>query len=410
MSPTGRTAGLVAACALLAFVLPTAVVTALVVLVLVASGLDARRVREAPEVVRQVPLLLSRGVPDVLRLSVSDPTAQVAQPAPAGLAVGPLRPIGVGGYEAQLLAARRGRHALPPAVVRRVGPRGLGAWTHHVGGSAPVTVYPDLPAARRLARPRRVSVATLPGQSLRGPLGLGTDFEALRDYLPDDDVRMVNWRATARLDRPMSNTYRVEQARRVLLAVDCGRLMAAPLAGGVSRLDAAVDAAAAVALAADAAADRVGLVAFDDAVRASVRPSVGGGAGVLRALAELEPRTVESDVELLLSGLPRGHRAAVLVFTDLLDEAGSRALVELLPAVAARHSVAVVSALDDELEAVLRTEPVDAASAALLSAAADLVEARLRARTLLRRAGARVVEARAGRLAAGAVAAYLGPR
>src|SRR5437764_1031252 len=69
------------------------------------------------------------------------------------------------------------------------------------------------------------------GQRSRGPLGLGLEFESVRDYLPDDDIRQVNWRATARLGRPMSNQHRVEQDRDVLCVVDAGRLMGAPLEG-----------------------------------------------------------------------------------------------------------------------------------------------------------------------------------
>ena len=76
----------------------------------------------------------------------------------------------------------------------------------------------------------------------------------MRDYQPDDDVRQINWQATARVGRPMSNQYRIEQDRDVVCLLDAGRLMAAPLAvapvagGGavqqITRLDAAVDAGA----------------------------------------------------------------------------------------------------------------------------------------------------------------------
>ena len=55
------------------------------------------------------------------------------------------------------------------------------------------------------------------GRRTRGPLGLGTEFESIRDYPPDDDIRQVNWRATERIGRPMSNQYRVEQDRDVML-------------------------------------------------------------------------------------------------------------------------------------------------------------------------------------------------
>ena len=90
-------------------------------------------------------------------------------------------------------------------------------------------MFPDLLAARRLALSVRQGRFRDQGISARGPLGLGTEFELVRDYLPDDDIRQVNWRATARLGRPMSNQYRTEQDRDVIVVVDAGRLSAAPL-------------------------------------------------------------------------------------------------------------------------------------------------------------------------------------
>src|SRR5207237_663997 len=85
------------------------------------------------------------------------------------------------------------------------------------------------PAAWRLVLAVRQGRFRDPGRLTRGPLGLGTDFESIREYLPDDDFRQVNWRATARMGRPMSNQYRVEQDRDVVCMLDAGRLMAARL-------------------------------------------------------------------------------------------------------------------------------------------------------------------------------------
>ena len=409
MSPTPRTALLVAAAGVLALASPWAGIGIAVVVVALA-GYDASRVRIAPEGARYAPPLLSRGVPDVLRVELgADSGLQLAQPAVAGLSISSLGAVGDGVWQASIVATRRGRHRLPPVLARRVGPLGLGAWTHEVGTAIDIAVYPDLPAARRLARSLRSEAVDAAGATVSGPLGLGTDFEALRDYRPDDDVRMVNWKATAHYGRPMSNTYRVEQSRRVLLALDCGRLMAAPAPGGGTRLDAAVDAAAALAMAADAVGDRCGLVAYDDGVRAAVRPHVRSGAAVLRALADLQPRVVDSD---LTSAVPvrellgRGARATVIVLTELFDEAAVRPLVAALPALTSRHAVVVISTLDSELEGLLQTPPERYREATVMAAAADLAEARARARTLVSRTGARVVEAPPDQLAAAAVTAY----
>ena len=133
-------------------------------------------------------------------------------------------------------AGRRARRAPPRALRAAAGVRcaspARSAWrpgTTRAGEAHELLVYPDLPAARRLALAVRPGRFRESGERSRGPLGLGTEFESIRDYLPDDDIRQVNWPATVRMGRPMSNQYRVEQDRDVICVLDCGRLMAAPL-------------------------------------------------------------------------------------------------------------------------------------------------------------------------------------
>ena len=108
----------------------------------------------------------------------------------------------------EIVPLRRGRHELPGVAAASLGPLGLARWHHPDGEPVEVLVYPDLPTARRLALRLRQGRAAPEGRLRRGPLGLGTDFESIRDYSPDDDIRQVNWRASARLGRPMSNQYR----------------------------------------------------------------------------------------------------------------------------------------------------------------------------------------------------------
>ena len=183
-----------------------------------------------------------------------------------------------GDFDGQVLARVRGRYVLAELGIRAEGRLGLGACYSRAGGELETRVYPDLPSARRLALAAREG--RLPDSSRRalGPLGLGTDFASVREWLPDDDVRHVNWTASQRLGRPMTNQYRLEQARDVVFLIDTGRLMAAPL-GDRTRLDAALDAVAAVALAADELGDHCGAMAFDAAGRGLSWPR-GAAAGV----------------------------------------------------------------------------------------------------------------------------------
>ncbi|MDQ4024460.1 MAG: DUF58 domain-containing protein [Actinomycetota bacterium] len=271
---------------------------------------------------------------------------------------------------------------------------------------AEVLVYPDVVAARRLAAAVSEGRFRHPGRLRYGPLGLGTEFESIRDYVPDDDVRQVNWLATARFGRPMSNQHRIEQDRDVICLIDTGRLMMAPL-GDHTRLDAAVDVVAAIAMVADGLGDRCGTIAFDTAVRRRLTPRRKGGNDVLRAIFDLEPIAHDSDYELAFRSVGSLKRAFVIVLTDLLEESAARPLVDAVPLLARRHFVAVASAKDPDLEAPLKAVPEHPRDVYAASVALEVLAARERAAVALRRAGAVVVEAAPGALAAACVSAYL---
>ena len=413
MTPTPRAALAVALVALSLLVLPVPVAVLLAVALVAATGVDAWWVRRPPEVTRDVPTHLARGVPASLRLEPVEPVrVRVRQPVPPDLELEPAQADGV--LAGQLVARRRGRHTLPPPVARRTGPLGLAAWTHTVGEAADVLVYPDLPAARRLASSVRAGKLRDEGLRRRGPLGLGTEFESVREYSPDDDVRQVNWRATARLGRPMSNQYRIERDRDVVCVVDCGRLMAAPfLAGRVgggldrTRLDAALDAAVAVAAVADVLGDRCGAIAFAGGVLRSLPPRRAGARDVVAALFGVEPVPVESDYELAFAQIRGVKRAFVLVLTDLLEESAAQPLVEALPVVARRHAVAVAGSADPDLDAAVRSEPHVPGDVYRAAVALEVLAARARAVARLQHAGATVVEAPPATLAATCVRTYL---
>ncbi len=172
--------------------------------------------------------VLSRGVP--ARLSVDAPRR--ATPASVLLRQPATPALGVHARRGSARAARRAPRRRAAAATRfpewpaqASGRCGLARWHHAPGAPAELLVYPDLQTARRLALRLRQGRAAPDGRLRRGPLGLGTDFESIRDYSPDDDIRQVNWRASARLGRPMSNQYRVEQDHDVVCLLDTGRLM-----------------------------------------------------------------------------------------------------------------------------------------------------------------------------------------
>lgn len=327
----------------------------------------------------------------------------------------------------------RGRRILPPAVARIRGPLGLAARRVLAGPSPTVAVYPDLSGVPKAELAVRASRILEGGTRPVRALGLGTEFDALRDYHPDDDVRRINWHATARTGRPISNEYRVEQDRIVMLLLDTGRLMAGALPGpeapgspplsrplppsaplgsrggpdDVTRLDVAFGAAVALGHACDRVGDRVGALAFDSEPRRRLTPGRHRLPALLSALLDLQPRPVESDYLRAFSEVEGTKRSLVVLFTDLLDSAAARPLLAAAPFLARRHQVIVVSALDPDLDAAAGAVPRSVDEAYRRAAASLATEDRRRAAARLRALGALVIEAPPGAVGPGLVDAYL---
>lgn len=408
MSPTPLAAWLLGACAASALILPDWIALVAFGAVAVATGVDAWTVRAAPKLNRKMPDVLSRGVPDQLLVTSNDVRRlRVRQPTNADIDIAPEEADDI--LDADLVAKRRGRHVLPGPATRSTGPLRLGAWYHRSDEAAEVLVYPDMPAAFRLALDVRYGRFRDEGRRSRGPLGLGTELESIRDYQPDDDIRQVNWRATARVGKPMSNQYRIEQDREVICLIDSGRLMAAPL-GDRTRIDAAVDAVAAMAAVADEVGDRVGVVAFTDRIVKALEPRRSNGRAVVRAIFDLEASPVDANYELAFRRVTGAKRAFVLILTDLLDEGAAAPLIDAMAILARHHAVAIAAVRDDQIDAAATATPSSDADAHRMAVALDVLESRRLLTGRLARFGAQVIEAPVSEFSGQCVAAYLRSR
>jgi uncharacterized protein (DUF58 family) len=407
MSPSPGAVALAALLALSLAVLPVSVVVFGAVVLAAVVVVDALAARRPPLLHRQVPGSLARGVAAPMAADVTPAGAssvQVRQPLVPDVSIDPAEHGGT--QTMAVVATRRGHHVLPPIAVRATGPLHLGRWDHTLGTDESIHVYPDLPNARRIATAVRQGRFHDPGERRRGPLGLGTEFETIRDYQPDDDVRQINWVATAREGRPMSNQFRQDTERDVLGVVDAGRLMTSPVLDR-TRLDAALDALVAVAAVADVLGDRCGAIAFDNQVRRRVRPRRAGGEAVVRTFHDLEPSSVDSDYELAFRSLGTTKRSLVIVFTDLLEEAAARPLLEAVPTLVRRHAVIVATSSDPELDAMVATEPRKVSDVYVAAVATEVLAGRNAVAADLARTGAVVIDANPDNLAARCVGAYL---
>jgi uncharacterized protein (DUF58 family) len=349
-----------------------------------------------------VPLLAATPLVVTVTTAPTAPVRRLRQPLPPELTIEPDETAGTT-LSATLRGRHRGEHALGPAVARVSGPLALASRDVKLGPTATVRVIPDLPNARRLAAARRGG--GLDDGRARNRLGLGTEFEAIREYSPDDDIRQVNWVASSRAGRTLSNQYRIDENRDVVCMVDTGRLMASPV-GELTRLDVALDAMTVLCVEAEESQDRVGALAFAGEVQRQLSPRRFGTAAIVDAFYDLEPTEIESDYERAFIAVGRHKRALVVVFTDLVDETVGRSLLSACQVLRRRHAVMVVSCYDDDLAAVVANEPDDLAAVLRTSVALDLVHAKNRVASLLRAMGVVVVEAPASRLGSASVRAY----
>lgn len=293
-----------------------------------------------------------------------------------------------------LRPTRRGDRVAHRVTVRAVGPLGLAArqGSHVVPwrlrALPPFTSRKHLPS--RLARLRE-----LDGRSAVMVRGQGTEFDSLREYVLGDDVRSIDWRASARASDVMVRTWRPERDRQVLLVLDCGRT-AAGRVGDAPRLDAAMDAALLLAALAARAGDHVDLLAYDRSVRARVQGVTGGGLlpALVQAMAPIEATLVEPDYRgMVATVLARASRRSLVVLLTALDTAPvEEGLLPVLAQLTRRHLVVVASVADPRVEEMASAR--GDADAVYDAAAAERSRSdRRRLAELLGRRGVEVVDA-----------------
>jgi uncharacterized protein (DUF58 family) len=363
-------------------------------LTLARTGARQVRLGQQAEVVLTVTNQGSRPVRAVLRdawvpsAGATPPTHRLVVP-----------PGGRGWVSTVLTPTRRGDRAAVAVVVRSVGPLGLAYRQPSARRSRrmtpPWSVRVLAPFESRRHLPEKLSMLRrVTGQlAIRGR-GQGTEFDSLREYVDGDDVRSIDWRASARAPSTVVRTWRPERDRRVLCVIDTGRTAAARV-HDVPRLDAALDACLLLGAVAARAGDQVDLLAADTAVRASVEGSRGRHVlpRLVQATALLEPALVETDFELVAAEVLRRERkrSLVVVFTALEAAPLAEGLLPVLPVLAARHTL-ILASVGDPTVAALRAGRGDVGAVYGAAAAETTIAERRRITRELGRYGVRVID------------------
>jgi uncharacterized protein (DUF58 family) len=253
-----------------------------------------------------------------------------------------------------LTPTRRGDRRADRVTVRSVGPLGLAARQRSFPVEGAIRALPPFTSRKHL--PSRLAILRqLDGRSAVRVRGAGTEFDSLRDYVVGDDVRSIDWRATARRSAVVVRTWQPERDRRLILVLDTSRTSAGRV-GDTPRLDAAMDAALLLAAVASRAGDRVDFLAGDRQVRSRLSGASRTAllSDLVTAMAPLEPALLEADWSMMagaVSGLSR-RRSLVVLLTALEPAAVEESLLPTLAALTRHHRVVLASVADPALAAM----------------------------------------------------------
>ncbi|QKG25155.1 DUF58 domain-containing protein [Actinomadura verrucosospora] len=307
-----------------------------------------------------------------------------------------------------LTPTRRGDRRAVTVVVRSVGPLGLAA--RQLSRSAPWTVraLPAFPSRRHLPA-KLARLRELTGAHVALIRGQGTEFDSLREYVDGDDVRSIDWRATARRADVVVRTWRPERDRRIYMVLDTGRTSAGRV-GDIPRLDCSMDAALLLGALASRAGDRVDLLAYDRRVRTRVEGASRTDLlpAMVHAMAPLEPELLEFDAAGMVSTLMARvrQRCLVVLLTELNTAAIEEGLLPLLPLLTARHLV-MIAAVTDPRIGEMAAGRGDLAAVYDAAAAERARAERRRLTAELRKHGVEVVDAPPQEIAPALADAYL---
>ncbi len=303
----------------------------------------------------------------------------------------------------RLRPIRRGDQSSAAVTVRAIGPLGLAGRqaSHRIAGE--VRVLPPFLSRKHLPS-RLARLRELDGAIPVLIRGQGTEFDSLREYVVGDDVRSIDWRATARRADVVVRTWRPERDRRVVIVLDTGRTSAGRVGvdptssdpSGWPRLDWSMDAALLLAALAARAGDHVDFLAFDRVSRAGVRGASRTELlpALVSAMAPLQPALVESDARALVAAVTGRvkRQALVVLLTDLNASALDEGLMTVLPQLSARHRVLVAAVADPRVDA-LAAGRADAAQVYDAAASERARNDRRAIASRLRRHGVDVVDA-----------------
>lgn len=274
--------------------------------------------------------------------------------------------------------------------------------------SQDIKVYPDLVGLQELSF--KLTRSSEIGETKIRKMGEGTEFSSLKEYIVGDDVRHIDWRATARRDTPIVRSFEVSKDQTILILLDAGRMMSTRLSG-ISRFDWGINAALSLSLAALTKGDQVGVGVFADSPKLFI-PSKRGKVhlkSIIEGIHNVHPQLVEPDYVGVLANFAslQKKRALIVVITDLIDAIASNSLLTGLAHLTPRHLPFCVTFNDKYVLNIANSQVQAPKDVYNQSVAIDLLDQRKQALNTLVRKGGLVLDVPPEELSTAIVDKYL---
>ena len=294
-----------------------------------------------------------------------------------------------------------------------------------VPAEAEIKVYPNLQAVRQYELLVKRGMLHRIGLKNSRLFGEGTEMERLREYLPDDDFRRIDWKGTARQRKPIVREFETEKSQDIIIMLDTGRLMASPILLGpldiretdqdsqhaMLKLDYAINATLMTAYVSTLKGDKVGLIAFADSVHQYLSPKPGKKQflTMLEAIYAIPVQLIEPDFETAFTYLAskQRKRALIILFTDILDTDSAEGIATYVRQLSKHHLVICVTLTDSGVIEIAKQKPSNSKSVYEKTIADRLLQEKHNTLDILRRQGLITIDVPAHQLTMAVVNKYL---
>lgn len=324
-----------------------------------------------------------------------------------------LKPHGRADFTYQVRPIRRGDHTFGNLTLRWTSVWGLFMRQATYPAPTQVKVYPNLLQIRQYEQLARYGRQIQIGLRQSQQYGSGSEFEQLRDYVPDDDYRRISWKATARHGKPITVDFSPERSQNIVLLADVGRRMGTRPLGiaRTTRLDLVINAVLMFSYVALKRGDRVGMLTFAGQIEKYIPPRSGAShlSFLIEGLYNVEPQADDPDYGRALHYLQtqRQRRSLIVLLTDPTRQEAVELLAPQLGAFYPHHLPLCITLSDPNVLAAAQRSPYSMDAIQERALAEQILDERLMWRSLLERRGVMTMDIPAYHLTAGLLNKYL---